>query len=609
MKRILLMLLLLATAGLASAADPTNVTGCVLWFKADAGVYTNAGGKVTNWVDQAHGIQATNSSAAPAVPTITASWANGRPALYWSATAVYGLTMPAGSLAITNGQNRTIFLVLARGSGEMFGPGSSTRLGLETDGRITLRNNNYFYTDAQLQSGLAYIITVVAQAGSPTNVSVFRNGELVGSTNNYDCAFYPLTNELGVGWTLFTSAPRSFTSGRLAEMVVFDRALGTNDHTAVGQYLSLKYAIPSFYVPTAPTVTTVPGAMIRRNTSAMLAGKPDSTADIRFLWSTNGTLGETLSGWAGIVTVTNVAPNVQATTAATNLLPATTYYWRCCASNANGMTWSPTTNSFMTHASPLAASPPPLADALVLNLDPAALPYTNNASVDWWPDVATSGTDFTTATTNNQPTYVAAVAALAYKPVVRFMAKGQRLGGGAIPAIGTGTNRTAFLVLIPSSGTGTDYFGVDYARRIGQSITENRVSIRNADLNSNPNLYSASNSLPPDSPHIVAVTDEGGQDPATRIYVNGAEATPYEYFNVNSAGRQFGWSMTTNMAVGGANWTDTTRDYIGDIAQIIIYNRVLNAREQQAVGYFLQTKFGLAGAYIGRGPGTLVMIQ
>jgi len=72
MKRGIVLLVLLSAANLW-AVDPTNVTGCALWLKADAGVYTNSSGVVTNWVDQAHGISAINSSAAPAMPTVMAN--------------------------------------------------------------------------------------------------------------------------------------------------------------------------------------------------------------------------------------------------------------------------------------------------------------------------------------------------------------------------------------------------------------------------------------------------------------------------------------------------------------------------------------------------------
>jgi len=534
---------------------------------------------------------------------------NGVPAIYFANSKVsYGLTVPAGSLDIAIGESRTIFLVLERGSGEVFGPNSGYRIGIGTDGSVGLRNhpNAEYMADAQLQVGVPYILAVVAQAGSPINVSVYRNGELVVSTN-IDCALYSLIGDVGIGWPIYTGSPgRNFLNGRLAEVVVFDRALDPTDHTTVGQYLSLKYAITSLYVPTPPTVVTVPGEVIRRNTSAVLAGEPDSVADIRFLWSTNGTLGETLSGWDGTNLVTDAAPNMQVNGMATNLLPATPYYWRCFASNANGVGWSPTTNSFTTHASPVGVVQPPVTAGLVLNLDPASLICTNNESMDWWPDASGSDADFTTMAANNQPKFTASVAALADKPVVSFASGGRQLGNASIPAVGTGTNRTAFLVIIPKTGSGGDLFGSGSGQKIGLDVTSARVALRNYDVAPTAYQYSATNSLPLNLPHIVAVTDEGGADPATRIYVDGVEGTPYLYGDATSTDRMFEWSMAASMAVGGANYA--SREYVGDVAQVLVYGRVLTTIEQNAVGVFLQTKYGLNGAYLPP-VGTVILIQ
>lgn len=602
-----------AGQGVVHAADPTNVSGCVFWLRADAGVRTNASGKVTNWVDQVSGIVVTNSGgASPSEPGVTASWENGRPALNWTSKPGYGLVLPAGGLSITNGQDRAIFMVVRisasrGGNNEVFGPGTGWMIDLAgtsnggSAGSIRLRNgsNNYWVNSAGLASGGSYIVAVVAKAGSPTNVSVYRSGTLVGSTNNFDCSFYTLTNAIGIGWSMF--ATREYI-GHIAEVVLFNRALDTTDHNAVGAYLAEKYAIASAYAGGIQPVNQ-PGAVVRHSTSAVLgATLLGGDADMWFLWSTNSAPGQTLTAWEGQAKLTNVSSaGATVTCLATNLEPGTKYYWRCFASNATATGWATTTENFTTHSALKAFSPPPVTSGLVLNLDASALSYTNNQRFEWWPDAAGSTADFTAnyGAATNWPTYKASVASLSNQPAVRF-GKAQPLTGGAIPSIGPGTNRTMFLVVVPASSAGgnSEVIGTSSGTMIDLAGARSGAPANCARIRSTGSVFSRSNSLAMDVPHIVAVTDEGGGVPPTRVYVDGVEAIPYTYdlyLGTSSTNRFFAWNMTSGVGLG---WSDVSgREYAGDIAQIVLYNRVLSGPEQNAVGCFLQTKYGLAGAY------------
>jgi hypothetical protein len=600
----------------ASDTVPTAVPGCAFWIEANAGVYTNASGVVTQWLDQSGaGIVVTNTSASSSEPTVVGNWQNGYPAMLWSwaYSSVYGLRSSVGSLAITTGQSRTIFLVagISPSRGDFNGVFS-----VDGNHRIELAGRSwppagsmFFYNynpapdtrytvNAQLQDYARYVIAIVAQTGSPTNVSVYRNGTLVGSTDNFDCVFYPLTNGVRIGWT--STGGRGYI-GHLAEVLVYSNALSPGDHNAIGLHLAEKYDITAYSHEglAKPTVESLPASIVRRSTSAVLGGVVGNVAaDLRFLWSTNGALGETVSGWDGTVLIPNSGVGVAAAVTASSLLPSTVYYWRCMASNVNGTVWSPTA-SFTTHGSLIPCVPPAVTGGLVLNLDAATLPYTNNESMDWWPDVSGSAVEFTAPASNSQPKLIASVAALANKPAVRFT-MGQPLGGAAIPAVGIGMNRTVFIVAIPKTGTGSDWFGWNTSARIGWDAAK-RLSVRD----SSSLVYSATNSLLLDLPHIIAVTDEGGADPATRIYIDGVERTPYAYASAVSSDRLFDWSMAVNMAVGGGNYAG--REYAGDVAQVLLYNRVLSRSEQQTVGWFLQTKYGLVGAY--RLAGTIVLLR
>jgi len=68
------------------AAFPTNISGCMLWLRADMGVETNAAGGVTNWLDQSGSGNDAVSMATNIHPPLVANIINGKPAVRFSGT-------------------------------------------------------------------------------------------------------------------------------------------------------------------------------------------------------------------------------------------------------------------------------------------------------------------------------------------------------------------------------------------------------------------------------------------------------------------------------------------------------------------------------------------
>jgi len=65
----------------ATAATPTNISGCLLWLEADAGVQTNASGGVTNWLDQSGNGNDAVSMATNTFPPLVQNVLNGNPVI------------------------------------------------------------------------------------------------------------------------------------------------------------------------------------------------------------------------------------------------------------------------------------------------------------------------------------------------------------------------------------------------------------------------------------------------------------------------------------------------------------------------------------------------
>ena len=61
--------------------------------------------------------------------------------------------------------------------------------------------------------------------------------------------------------------------------------------------------------------------------------------------------------------------------------------------------------------------------------------------------------------------------------------------------------------------------------------------------------------------------------------------------------------------LGGQNFGGGSLTYLtGDIAELILYDRVLTAGELNTVGYYLEDKYGLDTAYVVPEPATMALL-
>jgi hypothetical protein len=225
-------------AGRSSFWQPTQLTGCSLWLRADLGVSLSAG-SVTAWADQS-GVDNTKNLSATGSPTLVNSDAKyaGNPTITLSGTGQY---FTSGIWAASVSQPMTWVLVGHRSGGaasQYFMDGNSAGFGLSVFGD----NTNAITASAgvNLTSGTGNPWT------SPSALMVEDNG--VASTLSLNGVQLVSGNAGAVGFNSMTLGAHSIFfgggnlwAGTIAEVIMFNKLLATNEKSQLRRYLNGRY--------------------------------------------------------------------------------------------------------------------------------------------------------------------------------------------------------------------------------------------------------------------------------------------------------------------------------------------------------------------------------
>ncbi|MDD5522886.1 MAG: DUF2341 domain-containing protein [Kiritimatiellae bacterium] len=222
-------------------------SGVALWLKADVGVLTNTSGNVTNWLDQSGwGRDANNYLGDPAVVTNKLGGKpvvnfDGNDAVYTSFNFDYLQQYTVFSVARYTGPD-TYGRVIACASGRnwIFGFYSNGDERWHFDGWIY--NAGTANTNWHLHAG-------TMNNDSDPKANLWKDGNqlgfnLTGSSDNY---FKPGRVELG-GYN--APGQNEMSKSEVAEVIIFDHVLTSNELNQVGGYLSQKYGLTSPYTAT-----------------------------------------------------------------------------------------------------------------------------------------------------------------------------------------------------------------------------------------------------------------------------------------------------------------------------------------------------------------------
>ncbi|MEX0867076.1 MAG: LamG-like jellyroll fold domain-containing protein [Pirellulales bacterium] len=231
-----------------------------LWMSADVGVFSDAGttpavdgGDVVQWNNRSTAAGAGSNATAVGTPTFhTTGGIGGKPVVRFNGTDEYF------NETVSIGGPKTFFLVLdAAASGTCCSGGIGTRTsgstnynGLEV---ILDGSDTKFFADFPTAGlGGATVITNTPTIGvltyDTTGTTIYINGLNVDASNASDWTRGGTTYQIATRNNEFSR----FLDGDIAELLVYDEVLSTDDINAVGFYLEDKYGIASTFTNPNP---------------------------------------------------------------------------------------------------------------------------------------------------------------------------------------------------------------------------------------------------------------------------------------------------------------------------------------------------------------------
>jgi len=255
-------------------------TGLVTWLKADAGV-TSSSGNVSAWADQSpagnNAVQATGGNQ----PTLVTSAINGKPALSFNGTSSYLTVTDNTSLRLAN---VTILAVAIRNggtdygrivskpyfntSGQWNGPYVAYDLSRDPNGvpymSCTVGGSNLgVNVGVPMNSGPAYLFSATYDG---TTESVRQNGaspltrSASGSIDNGDAT----RKDLVIGGSSVYWPYQDFP-GKIAEVLIYNRALTDTERQQAEVYLADKYGVYHPYATWPSSYSSAVQSEITRN--------------------------------------------------------------------------------------------------------------------------------------------------------------------------------------------------------------------------------------------------------------------------------------------------------------------------------------------------------
>jgi len=407
-----------------------------------------------------------------------------------------------------------------------------------------------------------HVYEVSAQSN---NWSAWINGQLLyhtsGNTYLFNYCNVVLGNDYYGGFV-----------GDIAEVMYFNRALTVAERTAVDAYLNGKYGL----VPTVPIAPTNLVALAVATNQISLTWQESlnqgaTRVSIERKTGTGGT-------YAEIAELTSAISYVD-----TNLTAETTYYYRARAINLT--TWSAYSNE--TNATTLAsgASMPFGNLVLWLKADSGLAQISTNTAVSYWVDQSGKTNNASQPTAAGQPAWIAG--ALNGYPVVRFSGSQSMTLPATLASEMASTNAGEAVVVLKSSITAGSQCGLWRLSSSGYY---------------SDSLYPASDGSISEG---FGVTDPYGGPSGLNLGVPAQPLTQYHVYEVSAQSNN--WSAWINGQLlyhtSGNTYlfnycnvvlgNDYYGGFVGDIAEVMYFNRALTVAERTAVDAYLNGKYGL----------------
>jgi alpha-tubulin suppressor-like RCC1 family protein len=226
-------------------APEIPTTGLVLWLKANSGITKDANGKISSWMDQSGRNLAATQGSSGNQPMWIASGPNGLPTVYFDGN-YRSFNLPNVMSTATAGE---LFVVL-RTEGDQNPPHGFMRFG--SGGTSTGAGTDILYPyQGQITDGFGS--TAVRTIGAPptplTNYHLYDASSQPGAWTariNGLVQYTTSTNTVGFTSTPTIGALYYAFQGYMAEIVIYDHVLTDSERQQVQTYLAQKYSLPDF---------------------------------------------------------------------------------------------------------------------------------------------------------------------------------------------------------------------------------------------------------------------------------------------------------------------------------------------------------------------------
>jgi probable HAF family extracellular repeat protein len=533
-----------------------------LWLKADAIITLTNNAPVASWPDSSGLNNNATQSTAANRPVWLTNVLNGKPSIHFD-----GVNDSFSLPNLMNGATQAEAYVVLKAQNDV--PGSNR--GLWRFGSYGAPANlRYPGTDGVIvdEFGSSAAYTVGDPAPALNTFHIFnvssKSGEWIARFNGV-MQYYTTNNTVGFNTTPTLGVGGIYFDGDIAEVLVFDAVLTSSDRNSIGEYLNRKYGLASA-VPDGPT-NLIAGAISQTQVTLQWDGTLNEGAtrvSVERKLGTNGTysvLGE----------VQNTRSYLDG-----NLVANTTYIYRVRAVNV--IDWTAYSNEAAA-TTPGTGTNMPLAELrLWLKADAGVSQIGTNSSISFWGDQSGKAKHATQIFSGNRPQWVSGQ--MNGRPVIRF----------------DGTNRYLSLPNLMNGATQAEAFVVLKAQSDAPSV--NRVLWKFGTHPSPSNLkYPATDGTIADdfgsssayamgdpaqtlgSAHIYNVTTKSGEWIAR---LNGV-------VQLISTANTVAFSSAPNLGYSGSAY------FQGDIAEVMIYDRLMTTAERSSVMAYLSWRYGVAG--------------
>ena len=408
---------------------------------------------------------------------------------------------------------------------------------ISANGRLQWPNADVFSTN---------LLCYWQEAG--TGQRAYRNGASLNSDNNTSTF-----SVHGYKW-LLGNAYR----GDLGEMLIYNRPLSDFEQAVVSYFLGQKYGIttPFVQLDNADGATAVNATDATVNGNLYWTDGGQSTV-VKVLWGLSDG-GGAFGAWDSTNTVATVTSEQQLSVPLNGLTSAQTYYYRFYASNTvSGSVWAGDTSVFKTD---FLAAPSNIALWLAADSIPG---ISDGQNVAQWPDLSGNARHAQQATVGSQPQFLTGI--VNGMPVVRNAAGKTLTLTQTIAPVG----KTIVLVYEQDAGQ------TAWTTALGNNLHTTQNNGTFCMIRSGGAIWVGSTVSSKQFGISVLQMVNGDY----RLWVNGAGFGPDTRSN----------TFTPLSAVGNG--------FLGDFAEIIVFDGTLDKAGHREVGRYLAEKYGIAAAY------------